>query len=98
MGGRRKSIAGEKSVGDFMAFFTAHQALPSSPARLGNLSGRGSRRRRAIERVQALFENPTPTLVSPTTTPRYRGPARRRPTEDSLRGRRLALNEEPARF
>ena len=57
-------IAGEKSVGDFMAFFTAIGFAFQPLRRLGNLSGLWQSAAAAIERVQALFET-TPTLVSP---------------------------------
>ncbi|NBD30613.1 MAG: ATP-binding cassette domain-containing protein [Alphaproteobacteria bacterium] len=65
-------VAGEKTVGDFMAFFTA-MALAFDPLRrLGNLSGLWQAAAAAVERVRELFDI-RPTLLSPArpqTAPR----------------------------
>jgi subfamily B ATP-binding cassette protein MsbA len=57
-------VAGEKTVGDFMAFFTA-MALAFDPLRrLGNLSGLWQAAAAAVERIRELFDI-RPTLTSP---------------------------------
>lgn len=57
-------VEGDKSVGDFMAFFTA-MALAFDPLRrLGNLSGLWQAASAAVERIRELFDI-RPTLVSP---------------------------------
>ena len=57
-------VEGDKTVGDFMAFFTA-MALAFDPLRrLGNLSGLWQAAAAAVERIRELFDI-RPTLVSP---------------------------------
>ncbi len=57
-------VDGDKTVGDFMAFFTA-MALAFDPLRrLGNLSGMWQAAAAAVERIRELFDI-RPTLVSP---------------------------------
>lgn len=64
--GGTEIIAGEKTVGEFMAFFTA-MALAFEPLRrLGEVSGRVQQIAAVIERVQAIFET-KPTLLSPAS-------------------------------
>ncbi len=62
--GGAQIAAGDKTVGEFMAFFTA-MALAFEPLRrLGNLSGLFQAATASIERIHALFQA-QPTLVSP---------------------------------
>lgn len=62
--GGSEIISGEKSVGDFMAFFTA-MALAFEPMRrLGNLSGLWQAAAAAIDRVLELFDT-RPSLTIP---------------------------------
>ncbi len=63
--GGSEIIAGQKTVGEFMAFFTA-MALAFEPLRrLGNISGLLQAAAASIERMLALFET-RPTLLSPS--------------------------------
>lgn len=60
-------IAGEKTVGQFMSFFTA-MALAFEPLRrLGNLSGQWQTAAASIERIKALFD--VPPALTLTATP-----------------------------
>ncbi len=62
--GGAEIIAGQKTVGEFMAFFTA-MALAFEPLRrLGNISGMLQAAAASIERMLALFDT-RPTLLSP---------------------------------
>jgi subfamily B ATP-binding cassette protein MsbA len=62
--GGSEIISGEKTIGEFMSFFTA-MALAFEPLRrLGNISGLMQTAAASIERVLALFER-RPTLQSP---------------------------------
>ena len=62
--GGTEIIAGEKTVGEFMAFFTA-MALAFEPLRrLGEVSGRVQQIAAVIERVLSVFDT-RPTLLSP---------------------------------
>ncbi|MEJ6479594.1 MAG: ABC transporter ATP-binding protein [Octadecabacter sp.] len=64
--GGAEIIAGDKTVGEFMAFFTA-MALAFEPLRrLGNLSGALQVAAAAVERVLQLFDT-QPTLQIPDT-------------------------------
>ena len=71
-------ISGDKSVGDFMAFFTA-MALAFDPLRrLGNLSGQLQAASASIERIVQLFESevaqkdPADPVTPPTGAPEIR--------------------------
>ncbi|QEE36299.1 ABC transporter ATP-binding protein [Octadecabacter sp. SW4] len=73
--GGSEIIAGEKTVGEFMAFFTA-MALAFEPLRrLGNISGLWQAAAAAIERVLALFQTQSTLRIAaapvapPTTAP-----------------------------
>lgn len=57
-------ISGEKTVGEFMSFFTALSIAFEPLRRLGNLSGVWQVAASAIERLQEIVEA-EPTLVSP---------------------------------
>ena len=57
-------ISGEKTVGEFMSFFTALSIAFEPLRRLGNLSGVWQIAASAIERLQEIVEA-EPTLVSP---------------------------------
>jgi len=59
-------IDGEKSVGDFMAFFTAIALLFEPIRRLGNLSGIWQKAHVSLERVASVFEE-HPTIASPAS-------------------------------
>ena len=62
--GGSEIIAGEKTVGEFMGFFTA-MALAFEPLRkLGAVSGQVQNAAASVERVQKILET-QPTLVSP---------------------------------
>lgn len=64
--GGTEIIAGTKTVGEFMAFFTA-MALAFEPMRrLGNLSGQWQQATVSVGRVQTLFET-EPSLIRPVT-------------------------------
>ena len=74
--GGAEIIAGDKSVGEFMAFFTA-MALAFEPLRrLGNISGLWQAAAAAIERVLALFQMQSTLEIAakpvapPTTAPK----------------------------
>ncbi len=59
-------INGDKTVGDFMAFFTAMAIAFDPLRRLGNLSGLWQASAASIERLLDMFET-QPTLLSPAT-------------------------------
>jgi ABC-type multidrug transport system fused ATPase/permease subunit len=59
-------IAGEKTVGEFMAFFTAMGFAFEPLRRLAGLSGTWQSAAAGLERLRALFDT-QPTLVSPMT-------------------------------
>ncbi len=62
--GGAEIIAGEKTVGQFMAFFTA-MALAFEPLRrLGTISGQMQNAAASIDRVRGIFDT-LPTLISP---------------------------------
>ena len=62
--GGMQIIDGDKTVGDFMAFFTAIALLFEPLRRLGALSGVWQRARVSLERVRAVFDE-TPKITSP---------------------------------
>lgn len=57
-------VAGEKTIGEFMSFFTAMTLAFEPMRRLGNLSGTWQNAAASLERVQALF-NTKPGIVTP---------------------------------
>ncbi|MGO4917067.1 ABC transporter ATP-binding protein [Pseudogemmobacter sp. W21_MBD1_M6] len=62
--GGQEIIAGEKTVGEFMSFFTA-MALAFEPLRrLGGISGLWQSAAAGLERLRALFDM-SPTIVAP---------------------------------
>ena len=62
--GGSEIIAGQKTVGQFMAFFTAISLAFEPLRRLGNISGIWQAAAASIERIRALLDTP-PGLVSP---------------------------------
>ncbi|WP_296420931.1 ABC transporter ATP-binding protein [Pseudooctadecabacter sp.] len=64
--GGSQIIDGEKTVGEFMAFFTAMAIAFDPLRRLGNLSGLWQAAAAAVDRLLDLFEA-QPTLLSPPT-------------------------------
>jgi len=64
--GGSEIIAGEKTVGQFMAFFTAIGLAFDPLRRLGQLSGKWQTAAASIERIHALFAE-QPTVLSPAS-------------------------------
>ena len=62
--GGAEIIAGQKTVGEFVAFFTAMSLAFEPLRRLGNLTGLWQSAAASIERIKAIFDA-EPTLVSP---------------------------------
>ncbi|WP_334061355.1 ABC transporter ATP-binding protein [Limimaricola cinnabarinus] len=62
--GGAEIIAGDKSVGQFMAFFTAMSLAFEPLRRLGNISGQWQTAAASLERLRAIFEA-RPSLTSP---------------------------------
>lgn len=62
--GGSEIIAGEKTVGQFMAFFTAMSLAFEPLRRLGNISGLWQSAAASVERMRAIFDA-EPTLTSP---------------------------------
>jgi subfamily B ATP-binding cassette protein MsbA len=63
--GGAEIIAGDKSVGQFMAFFTAMSLAFEPLRRLGNISGQWQTAAASLERMRAIFDA-RPSLVSPS--------------------------------
>ena len=83
-------IAGEKTIGEFMSFFTA-MALAFQPLRrLANISGQWQTLMASLERIYALRDT-APTILSPATPPARR-PARLDVALDDVR---LAYGDAP---
>ncbi len=64
--GGAEIIAGDKTVGQFMAFFTAMSLAFEPLRRLGNISGLWQSAAASIERMRAIFEA-RPSLTSPAS-------------------------------
>ncbi|UWR01072.1 ABC transporter ATP-binding protein/permease [Rhodobacteraceae bacterium S2214] len=64
--GGSEIIAGEKTVGQFMSFFTAMSLTFEPLRRLGAMSGQWQAAAASIDRIQAIL-NVTPTLTSPAS-------------------------------
>ena len=64
--GGAEIIAGEKTVGQFMSFFTAMSLAFEPLRRLGLMSGQWQTAVASIERLQSVL-NETPSLTSPST-------------------------------
>jgi subfamily B ATP-binding cassette protein MsbA len=62
--GGSEIIAGEKTVGQFMAFFTAMSLAFEPLRRLGNITGLWQSAAASVERMRAIFDA-EPTLTSP---------------------------------
>jgi subfamily B ATP-binding cassette protein MsbA len=62
--GGSQIVAGEKTVGDFMAFFTAMALVFEPLRRLGNVSGAWAAARVSLDRVRDLLAQ-RPTILSP---------------------------------
>jgi ABC-type multidrug transport system fused ATPase/permease subunit len=65
--GGAEIIAGEKTVGQFMSFFTAMSLAFEPLRRLGALSGQWQAAAASIDRIQEILHE-VPTLVSPAKT------------------------------
>ena len=65
--GGNQIIDGDKTVGEFMSFFTAIGLLFEPLRRIANLSGSWQTARTSLERIQSVFQI-TPTIVSPGTS------------------------------
>ncbi|SMY08965.1 ABC transporter ATP-binding protein [Flavimaricola marinus] len=63
--GGSEIIAGDKTVGQFVAFFTSMSLAFEPLRRLGNISGLWQAAAASIERIKSLFDA-EPTLVSPS--------------------------------
>lgn len=63
--GGHQIIAGHKTVGEFMAFFTAMGLVFEPARRLGNVSGVWQTAMASLDRVYEIF-NQRPTVVSPS--------------------------------
>nr|WP_243697857.1 ABC transporter ATP-binding protein [Rhodovulum bhavnagarense] len=91
MVGGREILAGERTVGEFMSFFTA-MALTFQPLRkLGNISGQWQTAAASLERLYRLFDMP-PRITSPASPVQHRGPAS---TEIRLRNVGFSYGEQP---
>ncbi|TNC51830.1 ABC transporter ATP-binding protein [Rubellimicrobium rubrum] len=88
--GGSEIIAGEKSVGEFMAFFTAMSLAFEPLRRLANLSGLWSQASASVERMHAILLA-RPTILSPAQ-PR---PAPEGAPEIVLRDVHLAYGDQP---
>ncbi len=64
--GGREIIAGEKTVGDFMSFFTAMTLAFQPLRRLGGVAGTWQMAAASLERLYRLFDE-RPTILSPAT-------------------------------
>lgn len=64
--GGQDIISGEKSVGEFMSFFTALGLLFEPLRRLSSVAGQVQAAGASLERIYAVFET-APTITSPTT-------------------------------
>lgn len=62
--GGNQIIDGQKTVGEFMSFFTAMGLLFEPMRRVANVSGAWQAARASLERIRALFHE-KPTIVSP---------------------------------
>ena len=65
--GGSQIIAGDKTVGQFMSFFTAMSLTFEPLRRLGNISGMWQSAAASVERIRALLDA-RPTLADPATT------------------------------
>ncbi len=91
--GGSEIIAGDKTVGQFMAFFTAMSLAFEPLRRLGNISGLWQSAAASVERMRAIFVA-QPTLTSPRSRPR---PQRRPRNPPDRRPPRLRRPPRPAR-
>ncbi len=73
--GGMEIISGEKTVGEFMAFFTAVGMLVDPARRLGNVSGQWQTAIASMVRVHSIFQE-KPSIVSPPAPKRLAVPAR----------------------
>ena len=73
--GGRDIIGGDKTVGEFMAFFTAMGLLFEPLRRVANLAGQWQVARASLERVRALFDA-RPSIRSPEVARALSGDAR----------------------
>ncbi|HHL21796.1 MAG TPA: ABC transporter ATP-binding protein [Aliiroseovarius sp.] len=59
-------IDGEKTIGEFMSFFTAMGLIFDPVRRLGNISGAWQAALASLDRIRAVFDT-RPTILSPAT-------------------------------
>ena len=88
--GGSEIIAGNKTLGEFMAFFTAISLAFEPLRRLGNLTGLWQAAAASIERIRAILEAPV-TLVSPAKP----APAPRAAPEIRVEGVSLSYDGTP---
>jgi ATP-binding cassette subfamily B protein/subfamily B ATP-binding cassette protein MsbA len=81
--GGAQIIAGEKTLGEFMAFFTAMALVFEPLRRLGSVSGGWAQARASLERMRAVLDE----------VPRITQPARALPLPRAPNGLRLALED-----
>ncbi len=62
--GGAQIIEGEKTIGEFMSFFTAMGLIFDPVRRLGNISGAWQAALASLERIRAVFDT-RPTILSP---------------------------------
>ncbi len=72
--GGNQIIDGEKTVGEFMSFFTAMGLIFEPLRRVANISGAWQSARANLERLQEVFRH-DPTILSPTRPARLAVPA-----------------------
>jgi len=81
--GGREIISGEKTVGEFMSFFTAMALVFEPLRRLGNVAGAWQQAAASLTRIRAVFDE----------KPRVRPPARPRPVTAISSPRNIALED-----
>ncbi len=69
-------IEGEKTVGEFMSFFTAMALVFEPLRRIGNVSGAWAAAQASLERIHGVFRE-QPTILSPAKPARLEVPADR---------------------
>jgi ATP-binding cassette subfamily B protein/subfamily B ATP-binding cassette protein MsbA len=95
--GGREIIAGERTVGEFMSFFTA-MALAFQPMRrLGGFAGIWQVAAASLERIWRLFDEPPPArpAARPAAIPVVAAPVRRHAPEIRVEGLHLSYAGQP---
>lgn len=90
--GGHQIIAGEKTVGEFMSFFTAMALIFEPLRRLGNVSGAWQAALASLERLHAVFED-KPTILSPAQPQKLTTPAAK--SDIALQDVQLAYDDTP---